>query len=99
MKLIARDILQALYLPGDASGAGFGSATIKKDGIMYGSGTWTWEWATSDNQILTLIVPYVATSFLRRIMLAEYDHTIFLQIKILPLMPSNPDVNRTLHGN
>ena len=44
VKLRDRDVLQALYLPGDASGAGFGSAITKKDGIMYGSGTWTLEW-------------------------------------------------------
>ena len=54
------------------------------------------------HQILTLTVTYVATSFLRGIMLAKYDHTIFLQIKILSLqieilslMQPNPDINRT----
>ena len=41
----AREVLQVLYLPGDASGAGFGSAIIRKDGIMYKPGTWTTEWA------------------------------------------------------
>ena len=41
----AREVLQALYLFGDASGAGFGSTIIRKEGIMYKSGTWTEEWA------------------------------------------------------
>ena len=45
VKLRARDVLQALYLPGGASGAGFWSVIIKKDGIMYESGTWTSKWA------------------------------------------------------
>ena len=49
VKLRARDILQALYLPGDASGAGFESAIIKKDGIMYESGTWSPEWAAESS--------------------------------------------------
>ena len=34
VKLRSQDVFQALYLPGDASGAGFGSAITKKDGIM-----------------------------------------------------------------
>ena len=45
VRLRAREVLQALYLPGDASGAGFGTVIIRKDGIMYESGTWTTEWA------------------------------------------------------
>ena len=45
VKLRAQDVPQALYLQGDASGVGFGSAIIKKDGIMYESRTWTSEWA------------------------------------------------------
>ena len=45
VKLRAQDVLQVLYLPGDTSGAGFGSVITKKDRIMYESGTWTPEWA------------------------------------------------------
>ena len=45
VRLRAIEVLQALYLPGDANGAGFGTAIIRKDGIMYESGTWTTEWA------------------------------------------------------
>ena len=35
VKLRAQDVLQALHPPGDASGSGFGSVIIKKDGVMY----------------------------------------------------------------
>ena len=45
VKLRAQDVLQVLYLPGNSSGAGFGSAIINKDGVMYESGTWSSEWA------------------------------------------------------
>ena len=34
VRLRARKVLQALYLPGDASGEGFGSAVIGAKGIM-----------------------------------------------------------------
>lgn len=43
-RLRPEDTLVALYLPGDASGSGFGSAVIKKDGIIYQSGTWVQDW-------------------------------------------------------
>ena len=39
VRLGALDILLALYLPGDASGLGFGSAVIGAEGILYKSGT------------------------------------------------------------
>ena len=40
VRLRAREVLQALYLPGDASGAGFRSAVIGTKGIMYKLGIW-----------------------------------------------------------
>ena len=39
VELRAREVLQALYIPSNASGAGFGSAVIGTKGIMYESGT------------------------------------------------------------
>ena len=44
VRLRARDILLALYLAGDTSGAYFGSVLIKEKGILYQSGTWTQNW-------------------------------------------------------
>ena len=35
----AREVLQALYVPGDASGSGFRSVVIGTKGIVYDSGT------------------------------------------------------------
>ena len=46
VRLGALDILLALYLPGDASGLGFGSAVIGAEGILYKSGTWGGNWKT-----------------------------------------------------
>ena len=45
VKLRARGMLKALYLPGDTSGSGFGFSITKKDRIMYESKTWTSKWA------------------------------------------------------
>ena len=36
--------LSFLYLPGDASSSGFGSAVIGEDGIEYEAGTWNQDW-------------------------------------------------------
>jgi hypothetical protein len=51
----------AFYVPGDASGSGFGSALIGGEGIDYQSGTWSGDWATessnfreADNLVLRL---------------------------------------------
>ena len=45
MKLRAHEVLQALYPPDDASGAGFRYAVIGKKGIMHESGTWNTDWS------------------------------------------------------
>ena len=39
VRLRAREVLQALYIPNNASGAGFGPVVIGTKGIMYKSGT------------------------------------------------------------
>ena len=36
--------LSCFYLPGDASGSGFGSTVIREDGIEYKAGTWNQDW-------------------------------------------------------
>ena len=43
-RLRPENTLVALYLPGDASGSGFGSVVINKEGIIYQSGTWAQDW-------------------------------------------------------
>ena len=37
-------LMAAFYVPGDASGSGFGSAVIGEHGIEYQSGTWSGDW-------------------------------------------------------
>jgi len=39
----------AFYVPGDASGSGFGSAIIGDDGTNYQSGTWSGDWAAESS--------------------------------------------------
>ena len=40
----------AFYMPGNASGSGFGSALIGDDGLQYKAGTWSGDWrAESSN--------------------------------------------------
>ena len=39
VRLRAREVLQALYIPNNASGAGFGPVVIGTKGIIYKSGT------------------------------------------------------------
>jgi hypothetical protein len=39
----------AFYVPGDASGSGFGLAIIGEDGINYQSGTWAGDWAAESS--------------------------------------------------
>ena len=53
--------MMAFYMPGDASGSGFGSAIIDKGGIQYEAGTWTGDWRAgssnyqeADNLVLRL---------------------------------------------
>ena len=45
VKLRAHEVLHAIYLPGNASGAGFGSTVIGIEGIMYESRTWNADWS------------------------------------------------------
>ena len=40
----SKEVLVALYLPGDASGKGFGSALIRREGVEYEAGAWKCEW-------------------------------------------------------
>ena len=51
VQLRAREVLQALYLPGDASGSGFGSAVIGTKGIMYESRTWKEDWTNESSNL------------------------------------------------
>ena len=52
VRLRAREVLQAIYLTGDASGAWFGSAVICTKGIMvYESGTWNKDWANDSSNL------------------------------------------------
>ena len=45
-----KKIILAFYMPGDASGAWFGSAFIGDDGLLYEAGTWSGDWrAESSN--------------------------------------------------
>ena len=39
------------YLPGDASGSGFGSAVIREDGIEYKGGTWNQDFYPADQVV------------------------------------------------
>ena len=40
----------AFYMPGDASGSGFGSALIRDKSLVYEAGTWSGDWrAESSN--------------------------------------------------
>ena len=55
--------MMAFYMPGDASGSGFGSAIIKDKVILYQAGTWTSDWRVessnyreADNLVLRLEV-------------------------------------------
>ncbi|EJK52624.1 hypothetical protein THAOC_28082 [Thalassiosira oceanica] len=43
-KIRSNEVLVALYLPGDASGQGFGSALIRREGVEYEAGVWRCEW-------------------------------------------------------
>ena len=43
--------LSCLYLPGDASGSGFGSAVIGEDGIEYKAGTWNQDFYPADQVV------------------------------------------------
>ena len=49
VRLRAWNILQALYLPGNASGAGFGSTAIGTNVIMYESWTWNEDWSNESS--------------------------------------------------
>ena len=42
-------LMAAFYVPGDASGSGFGSAVIGDHGIEYQSGTWSGDWRTESS--------------------------------------------------
>ena len=44
-------MIVGLYLPGDASGSGFGSALIWRDGIEYESGTWKCQWTNKSSNL------------------------------------------------
>ena len=51
----------AFYVPGDATGSGFGSAVIDTKGIRYQAGTWSGDWRAessnfreADNLVLRL---------------------------------------------
>ncbi|EJK62140.1 hypothetical protein THAOC_17263, partial [Thalassiosira oceanica] len=39
-RIRSKEVLVALYLPGDASGKGFGSALIRREGVEYEAGVW-----------------------------------------------------------
>ncbi|EJK51196.1 hypothetical protein THAOC_29653, partial [Thalassiosira oceanica] len=43
-RIRSKEVLVALYLPGDASGKGFGSALIWREGVEYEAGVWRCEW-------------------------------------------------------
>ncbi|EJK48621.1 hypothetical protein THAOC_32566, partial [Thalassiosira oceanica] len=47
----SRRVIVGLYLPGDASGSGFGSALIWQDGIEYESGTWKCQWTDKSSNL------------------------------------------------
>ena len=42
-------MMLAFYIPGDASGAGFGSALIRDDGLPYEAGTWSGDWCSKSS--------------------------------------------------
>ena len=43
-RIRSREVLVALYLPGDASSQGFGSALIRREGVEYEAGVWKCQW-------------------------------------------------------
>ena len=57
-RLQALNILLALYLPGDTSGSGFGSAVvvIGMEGIIYESGTWVERWRKESSNFRLAII-------------------------------------------
>ena len=42
-------MMLAFYIPGDASGVGFGSALIGDDGLPYEAGTWSGDWCSKSS--------------------------------------------------
>ena len=45
-------MMLAFYMPGDASGAGFGSFLIGDDGLLYEAGTWSGDWRAESSNFM-----------------------------------------------